>query len=265
MHVFLAAPPPRPLGARRYLATEADGHAQRDRASRYFGPASLRAERSARLKRWRRSLPQPAAQQAGTEGEPTPAALLGWRGPPPASGPEAQQPQRRRMDLPSLNFLPLRVEDAEQQRQQPPPGQGPAFQQQQQRVAPSAAEELAAEKEQRRRREGETNEELLLRRTREFNEATRQRSHDVQLWLEFAHFQVGHAWLGWAGVGWAGGKAKPTAVLLGHAAREALPGRPAGPSHGACCPVLLPCCVFASPPSRSIMPDSHRPRHVPAG
>ncbi|EFN57952.1 hypothetical protein CHLNCDRAFT_142066 [Chlorella variabilis] len=173
----------------RYLATEADGHAQHDRASRYFGPASLRAERSARLKRWRRSLPQPAAQQAGTEGEPTPAALLGWRGPPPASGPEAQQPQRRRMDLPSLNFLPLRVEDAEQQRQQPPPGQGPAFQQQQQRVAPSAAEELAAEKEQRRRREGETNEELLLRRTREFNEATRQRSHDVQLWLEFAHFQ----------------------------------------------------------------------------
>lgn len=38
--------------------------------------------------------------------------------------------------------------------------------------------------------EGETQEEFLLRRTRDFNVATRERPYDLQLWLDFAKFQV---------------------------------------------------------------------------
>jgi hypothetical protein len=89
------------------------------------------------------------------------------------------------MELPSLNFLPLVPEDSPQHTlgSSRAPGQ-------QQGVVPSAAAELAAEQAQRVQREGETNEEMLLRRTKEFNVATRERPLDVSLWLEFARFQV---------------------------------------------------------------------------
>lgn len=35
----------------------------------------------------------------------------------------------------------------------------------------------------------ETSEQYLMRRTREFNVATRERPHDLQLWLDFAAYQ----------------------------------------------------------------------------
>ena len=36
---------------------------------------------------------------------------------------------------------------------------------------------------------GESQDEYVLRRTKEFNIAVRERSHDLQLWLDYAAFQ----------------------------------------------------------------------------
>jgi len=36
---------------------------------------------------------------------------------------------------------------------------------------------------------GESQDEYILRRTKEFNIAVRERSHDLQLWLDYAAFQ----------------------------------------------------------------------------
>jgi hypothetical protein len=54
----------------------------------------------------------------------------------------------------------------------------------------AAADAEAAAAATARRRRGETQDEWALRRTKEFNEATRQRPQDLKLWLEFAAFQV---------------------------------------------------------------------------
>ena len=103
--------------------------------------------------------------------------------------------------MPSLNYMPLRLQDEQrQQQQQQQRGGGgglyqPFQQQQQPQVFLSAAEELAADKAASAAELGESNEELVLRRTREFNAATRERPHDLQLWLRFADFQVGPEWL----------------------------------------------------------------------
>ncbi|KAL4447355.1 hypothetical protein ABPG77_007388 [Micractinium sp. CCAP 211/92] len=178
----------------RYLSTEADGHAQHDRAARYFGPTRQRLERSARLKRWRRSRQPLAAPGSGGGGGD--AALLGWRRPPAPTQQAAQgHAHPPRMQLPSPGFLPLKVEEDAS----PPAGlAGPRAAQQagqapgpQQRQFPtvSAAEELAAEQAAAAQRDGETSEEMLLRRTKEYNLASRERPYDIQLWLEFARFQ----------------------------------------------------------------------------
>lgn len=175
------------------LPTEADGHWQRDRSRRYFGPPSLRAERSARLKRWRRP-PQHEAKAAegpwaggGGGGNAAAMGLLASRKTPAQQRPAPERRQQSGLHLPAPNFLPLRPEEEASRQQQA---------QQQLQGAPqrgSAAAELAAEQEARRREGGESNEELLLRRTREFNVATRERPHDVQLWLQFARFQARYA------------------------------------------------------------------------
>ncbi len=182
----------------RQLATEADGHAQRDRSRRYFGAPTLRAERNAHLKRWRRSLQEGAAAAAAAGGGGDGSVALGLLAVRKLPG-QAQQAaqQGRRLDLPSPAFMPLEVEaDAEGP---PRPGAAGAAGTAAPGPAMSAAAELAAEQAAARRRQGETNEELLLRRTREFNEATRERPHDIQLWLRFARFQVR---LGVVCVGW---------------------------------------------------------------
>lgn len=36
---------------------------------------------------------------------------------------------------------------------------------------------------------GESQDEYVMRRTKEFNIAVRERSHDLQLWLDYAAFQ----------------------------------------------------------------------------
>ena len=36
---------------------------------------------------------------------------------------------------------------------------------------------------------GESRDEYVMRRTKEFNIAVRERSHDLQLWLDYAAFQ----------------------------------------------------------------------------
>ena len=100
--------------------------------------------------------------------------------------------------MPSLNYLPLRPQDEQQPQQQQQHGGGGLYQpprQQQPQIFLSAAEELAADKAAAAADLGESNEELLLRRTREFNAATRERPDDLQLWLRFAAFQVGPGWL----------------------------------------------------------------------
>lgn len=126
--------------------------------------------------------------------------LFGQRGAPPGNATQQQLPvPSRRLELPNLNFLPLVPEDPQQQGH----ALGPSDTHGQQRgVAPSAAAELAAEQAQRAQHEGETNEELLLRRTKEYNVATRERPLDVSLWLDFARFQVR---LCGVGVWWVGG------------------------------------------------------------
>ena len=175
----------------RQLPTEADGHGQLDRHSRYFAPSQQRAERNPRLKRWRRPQPEPLAPQQGGD-----TGLLGWRRPAPlppvaaSSGWQQQQlgyPQGlmrgMAMELPSPSFMPLKVEEAgsgtgavrQQQQQQYQQYQGPDATE-----APAAATTEAVE----------TNEAAVLRRTREFNAALRERPHDVALWLKFARFQV---------------------------------------------------------------------------
>ncbi len=210
---------PLPLAPGRYLSTEADGHAQHDRAARYFGPTRQRLERSARLKRWRRSRQPLAAPGSGGGGGD--AALLGWRRPPAPTQQAAQgHAHPPRMQLPSPGFLPLKVEEDAS----PPAGlAGPRAAQQagqapgpQQRQFPtvSAAEELAAEQAAAAQRDGETSEEMLLRRTKEYNLASRERPYDIQLWLEFARFQVGlwlygEGWWWWWGAGWGWGWKKP--------------------------------------------------------
>lgn len=168
-------PFPFPSSARRQLATEADGHTQRDRSRRYFAGPSLRMERSSRLKRRRRSLPAGGGDSAATAA----LRLLGLGRKPPGPEPAAAAQGGRRLEMPTPSFIPLRAEEAEAEAAPTHP------------AAPlSAAAELAAEQAARRLAEGESNEELLLRRTREFNVATRERPHDVQLWLQFARFQV---------------------------------------------------------------------------
>lgn len=179
------------------LPTEADGHWQRDRARRYFGAPALRAERNTRLKRWRRAL-QGAGERAaaaelglGPEGGGTAAlGLLSLRkAPGQQQHPAAARAGGRALDLPSLSYLPLKVEE-----ERPAPQQQPVAWP----AGVSAAAELAAE-QAAAAAAGESLEEQLLRRTREFNRATRERPHDVQLWLRFARFQVGK--VGWGGVG----------------------------------------------------------------
>lgn len=181
----LSAVHPAPLLCRQ-LATEPDGHSQRDRSQRYFGAPTLRAERSAQLKRWRRSLQEGAAAAAAAGGGGDGSATLGLLALRKVLVQQVQQAQQqgRLLDLPSPSFLPLELEE---EADGPPCAvpAGPAGP-----AAMSAAAELAAEQAAVRRRQGETNEELLLRRTREFNEATRERPHDIQLWLRFARFQV---------------------------------------------------------------------------
>ena len=246
----------------RQLATEPDGHSQRDRSRRYFGAPTLRAERSAQLKRWRRSLQEGAAAAAATGGGSDGSAALGLLAMRKAPGQtqQAQQAQQgRRLDLPSPSFLPLEIEqDAGAAGAAAP---GPAM---------SAAAELAAEQAAARRQQGETNEELLLRRTRQFTEATRERPHDIQLWLRFARFQVGRGHLAmasssalctlpgevvvpgaraWAGWGWDAG---PVALQI------KLPPPPF---------VTFPLCPAAlppAPPQLSIPPSLHSP-HTFAG
>ena len=182
------------------LPTEADGHWQRDRTRRYFGAPALRAERSTRLKRWRRALQGAGERAAAAElglgpGDGCSAALglLALRKLPSQQQPAVERQAGRALDLPSLSYLPLRLEDEA----------GPAGPQQQQQAAAgawpasvSAAAELAAE-QAAAAAAGESLEEQLLRRTREFNRATRERPHDVQLWLRFARFQVRHSGAGY--------------------------------------------------------------------
>ena len=52
------------------------------------------------------------------------------------------------------------------------------------RQAPSEASAATVEQEV-----AETAEQHMLRRTRDFNVAVRERPHDLQLWLDFAAFQ----------------------------------------------------------------------------
>lgn len=52
------------------------------------------------------------------------------------------------------------------------------------RQAPSEAGAAAEEQEV-----AETAEQHMMRRTRDFNVAVRERPHDLQLWLDFAAFQ----------------------------------------------------------------------------
>lgn len=214
----------------RHLRTEADGHAQHNRAARYFGPGRQRLERSARVKRWRRSIASRQQLHAsGSTAGAGDAALLGWRRlAAPAQQARQGQQQAHGMQLPSPNFLPLRAEE------DGGPPAGPAGQPLQQRFPlVSAAEELAADQAAAAQREGETNEEMLLRRTREYNLATRERPYDIQLWLEFARFQVG----GVAGRRVHDGRCRtcgPRIAVLRRAARR-LVGRAGSPTgqHGA--------------------------------
>lgn len=210
------APAPSPG---RHLRTEADGHAQHDRTARYFGPGRQRLERSTRLKRWRRGAgARQQLQGPGSSASGASSALLGWQRPSAPAQPAGQgHAHPPRMQLPSPGYLPLRVEEdagapaglagprGAAQAGQPPEAQ---------RRFPlvSAAEELAVEQAAAAARDGETDEELLLRRTREFNLATRERPHDVQLWLEFARFQVGGPARAWRHTGWDGQARAPASL-----------------------------------------------------
>ncbi|GAB4821148.1 hypothetical protein N2152v2_008194 [Parachlorella kessleri] len=160
------------------LPSEADGHAlARERDLRYYGAALLRLEHSTRLRRWHRW------QHA--RGGP---AQRAQREQAPAQQAPAGAPLRSKLDLPATNFLPLvaapEEEDDTVMRQPAGPGAVRGA------VGEAAGASSGQQEGQQRQHAGETREEWVLRWTRQLNAATRERPYDLQLWLDFAQFQV---------------------------------------------------------------------------
>jgi hypothetical protein len=130
-----------------------------ERDFRYWGPAAVRAERSARLRRWRRGGGSPAADA--------------------------------RASLPSSGFLSLDpARDAEEAQLADWQRHGRPS------VAAAVGLETAVSEDRGLQRDGESAEERILRRTREFNRAVRERPEDLHVWLDFAAFQDEAAALG---------------------------------------------------------------------
>ena len=153
---------------------EADGPSQRadgGARQRYFLASALRRERDRRQRRVR--IHRSGAHRAAA------SALAGFsRAQPPIC---VQPPglAQTKLALPQPTFIPLAGQAAEPQAHQL--GGSEAS-----RLAvggePDGADAVKGEV-------GETAEEAVLRRTRDFNVALRERPQDLQLWLDFAAFQ----------------------------------------------------------------------------
>ncbi|DBB01993.1 TPA: hypothetical protein ACH3X1_000578 [Trebouxia sp. C0004] len=147
----------------RFVDPETDAATQKAggfSAPRYFGARQARAERDRGLKRLRlgHALEGPqgrAEQDKALKKLRLGHALEGTQG--------SKQNGPAKLSLPLPVFIPL-----EQASKQP------------QHAWASNDEEEGL---------GESQDEYILRRTREFNVAVRERSHDLQLWLDYAAFQ----------------------------------------------------------------------------
>ncbi|DBA66769.1 TPA: hypothetical protein ACH3X2_001915 [Trebouxia sp. C0005] len=148
----------------RFNDPETDAAAQKAggfSAPRYFGARQARAERDRSLKRLRLGhaleVPQGRAEQdKALKKLRLGHALEGAQG--------FQEKGPAKLSLPLPVFIPLE----------------PASKQPQHAWASDEEEEGAP---------GESQDEYILRRTKEFNIAVRERSHDLQLWLDYAAFQ----------------------------------------------------------------------------
>ncbi len=137
-----------PRGGRPGAGGELEGSSLRD--SRYYCAAAARAERAARLRRWR---PPPRLRQHGAEQREGQGEQPGSGGMPPP------------LPLPPPGVLPLAAGG----------GEGGVHAGDEGYSGGSSTTTL---------------QDVLLQRTREFNESTRQNPQDLQNWLAFAAFQV---------------------------------------------------------------------------
>ena len=152
---------------------EADGSSQRadgGARQRYFLASALRRERDRRQRRVR-------IHRSGVHRVAASALAGFFRAQPPISGLPSGLAQTK-LALPQPTFIPLAGQAAEPQAHQ---------------LRGSEASRLAGGGEHGadavKGEVGETAEEAVLRRTREFNVALRERPQDLQLWLDFAAFQ----------------------------------------------------------------------------